>query len=217
MSRLGSLSERALILAPSGRDADIAAAILMEGGYAADICADIPELCAEIGKGAGMAVIADEALRTSDMRPLSETLANQEAWSDFPIIVLTRGGGGPEHNPPAARFKNLLGNVSLLERPFHPTTMVSVASAALRGRRRQYDARKSLEILRQTAEWQRQLAALDDMLRGLNQPAEISYAAAELLGPSADTAALFHRALSGTLLFGGPAMSHERLLERLGV
>ena len=182
MARLGSLSERALILAPSGRDADIAAAILMEGGYAADICDDIPKLCAEIGKGAGMAVIADEALRTSDLRPLTETLANQEAWSDFPIIVLTRGGGGLERNPPAARFKSLLGNVSLLERPFHPTTMVSVATSALRGRRRQYEARASLEILRQTAEWQSQLAALDDMLRGLDQPAEISYAAAELLG-----------------------------------
>ncbi len=42
-------------------------------------------------------------------------------------------------------------------------------------------------------------------------------AAAELLGPSEDTDALLQRALSGNLLFGGPALSHERLLERLGV
>ena len=42
-------------------------------------------------------------------------------------------------------------------------------------------------------------------------------AAAELLGPSADTDALLRRALSASLLFGGPALSHERLLERLGV
>ena len=42
-------------------------------------------------------------------------------------------------------------------------------------------------------------------------------AAAELVGPSPETAALLRRALSGSLLFGGPALSHERFLERLGV
>lgn len=42
-------------------------------------------------------------------------------------------------------------------------------------------------------------------------------AAAELLGPSEETDALLRRALSGALLFGGPALSHERLLERLGL
>lgn len=42
-------------------------------------------------------------------------------------------------------------------------------------------------------------------------------AAAELLGPSAETDAVLRRALSGSLLFGGPALSHERLLERLGI
>ena len=42
-------------------------------------------------------------------------------------------------------------------------------------------------------------------------------AAAQLLGPSEETDALLRRALSANLLFGGPALSHERLLERLGV
>ena len=42
-------------------------------------------------------------------------------------------------------------------------------------------------------------------------------AAAELLGPSDETDAVLRRALSGALLFGGPALSHERLLERLGL
>ncbi|QNJ93381.1 acyl-CoA dehydrogenase family protein [Mycolicibacterium fluoranthenivorans] len=40
---------------------------------------------------------------------------------------------------------------------------------------------------------------------------------AELVGPSPETAALQHRAISANLLFGGPAVSHERLLERLGL
>lgn len=42
-------------------------------------------------------------------------------------------------------------------------------------------------------------------------------AVAELLGPSEETDALLRRALSASLLFGGPALSHERHLERLGV
>jgi alkylation response protein AidB-like acyl-CoA dehydrogenase len=41
--------------------------------------------------------------------------------------------------------------------------------------------------------------------------------AAQLLGPSDETGALVRRAQSAKLLFGGPALSHERLLERLGV
>jgi alkylation response protein AidB-like acyl-CoA dehydrogenase len=41
--------------------------------------------------------------------------------------------------------------------------------------------------------------------------------AARLLGPSEETDALVRRARSADLLFGGPAFSHERLLERLGV
>lgn len=42
-------------------------------------------------------------------------------------------------------------------------------------------------------------------------------ALAELLGPSEETDAILHRAMSGALLFGGPALSHERFLERLGL
>jgi alkylation response protein AidB-like acyl-CoA dehydrogenase len=42
-------------------------------------------------------------------------------------------------------------------------------------------------------------------------------AAAAVVGPSTETDALLRRSLSANLLFGGPALSHERLLERLGV
>lgn len=40
---------------------------------------------------------------------------------------------------------------------------------------------------------------------------------AEICGMSDVTMALLQRALSASLLFGGPALSHERLLERLGI
>lgn len=41
--------------------------------------------------------------------------------------------------------------------------------------------------------------------------------AARLLGPSDETDTALRQALSASLLFGGPALSYERLLERLGI
>jgi signal transduction histidine kinase/DNA-binding response OmpR family regulator len=143
----GPSSERAVILAPKGRDASVAAALIGEAGYHANICADLAALVHEIESGAGLAVIADEAIMTADLRGLVTWLNSQPSWSDFPIVLLTHQGGGPERNPDAARLGQLLGNVTFLERPFHPTTLVSIVGSAVRGRRRQYQSRAILEDL----------------------------------------------------------------------
>jgi signal transduction histidine kinase/CheY-like chemotaxis protein len=145
--RPGPSSERAVILAPKGRDASVAAALIREAGYHANICADLAALVHEIESGAGLAVIADEAIMTADLRGLATWLNSQPSWSDFPIVLLTHQGGGPERNPDAARLGQLLGNVTFLERPFHPTTLVSIVGSAVRGRRRQYQSRAILENL----------------------------------------------------------------------
>ena len=147
MTTAGSVSERAIILAPNGRDGQVAEQILTESGFAAEISADIPALAAELDRGAGLAIIADEAVHTADLRPLALLLKQQPSWSDLPIILLTRRGGGPERNPAAARLAELLGNVTFLERPFHPTTLTTVVRAAVRARRRQYEARARLDDL----------------------------------------------------------------------
>ena len=143
----GPSSERAVILAPKGRDASVAAALIREAGYHANICADLAALVPEIESGAGLALIADEAIMTADLRGLVNWLNSQPSWSDFPIVLLTHQGGGPERNPDAARLGQLLGNVTFLERPFHPTTLVSIVGSAVRGRRRQYQSRAILENL----------------------------------------------------------------------
>ena len=65
----------------------------------------------------------------------------------LPLHPPDRRGGGIERNPAAVRLLRTLGNVTFLERPFHPTTLVSLAQSALRGRRRQYEARARLEAL----------------------------------------------------------------------
>ncbi|OCX13890.1 response regulator [Pseudomonas graminis] len=145
MSTPGQLSERAIILAPLGRDSQIALTMLQEAGYPAIITHDLTQLCSELMSGAGLAIIADEALRSADINPLLSLLANQPAWSDFPIVLLTHHGG-PKQNP-SAHLGKMLGNVTFLERPFHPATLISLVSTAVRGRRRQYEARSRLEEL----------------------------------------------------------------------
>jgi len=145
------LSERALILAPQGRDAAVACSMLQEAGLQAHPCGNLGELVQELAIGSGFALITEEALRDTDPSALVKWIANQPEWSDFPFVLLTQRGGGLERNPAAVRHLNLLGNVTFLERPFHPTTLVSLAHSALRGRRRQYDARTRLEELNQLA------------------------------------------------------------------
>ena len=143
----GPSSERAVILAPNGRDAAVAATLIREAGFYANICSDLSALTHEIESGAGLAVIAEEAIKTGDLRGLVNWLNGQPSWSDFPFVLLTHRGGGPERNPDAARLGQVLGNVTFIERPFHPTTLVSVVGSAVRGRRRQYQTRAILANL----------------------------------------------------------------------
>lgn len=143
-------SERALVLAPRGRDAAIAVDMLRETGLEAQACPSLITLIDQLDEGAAFIIVTEEAIATVDLHPLSTWIAEQEEWSDIPFILLTTRGGGLERNPAAARHLEILGNVTFLERPFHPTTLVSLARSALRARRRQYDARARLIDLRES-------------------------------------------------------------------
>ncbi|MFN3932685.1 MAG: response regulator [Brevundimonas sp.] len=148
MSDGGDVSQRALVLAPTGRDAAVAAAILKEAGAPVEVCETLDSLQARLSEGAGLAVVVEEALRDCDLSGLAAWIEGQPSWSDFPFVVLTKRGGSVERNPAARRLSDTLGNVSFLERPFHPTTLVSAVQTALRGRRRQYEARERIEEIR---------------------------------------------------------------------
>ena len=139
--------ERILILAPRGRDAVVAKEILRDAKLHADICLDTPDLTAEVRCGADLAILTEEATRQGDIRDLAGWVAGQPPWSDFPFVLLTEHGGGLERNPAAASLVRTLGNVTFLERPFHPTTLISVAQTGLRGRQRQYECRRLNEEL----------------------------------------------------------------------
>jgi signal transduction histidine kinase/ActR/RegA family two-component response regulator len=145
------VSERALILAPHGRDALVALDMLAEAGLQGDVVGDIGQLVEELVSGAGLAVVTEEAISGGSLHALCHWLEEQPEWSDFPFVLLTRRGGGLERNPEASRYLDVLGNVTFLERPFHPTTFVSLTKSALRARRRQYEAGARLKQLNDLA------------------------------------------------------------------
>jgi PAS domain S-box-containing protein len=121
--------------------------VLVEAGIPSKTAADLQAFIGALNEDIAFAIITEEALHSADLRQISSWIEEQPSWSDLPFIILTHRGGGPERNPAAARVLETLGNVSFIERPFHATTFVSVARSALRGRRRQYEARLRIEAL----------------------------------------------------------------------
>jgi signal transduction histidine kinase len=135
------------VLAPRAATPPSPSAILTEAGCPTLLCDDLDDLLAPMEEGAGLAVIVEEVLRDATCRPV-RWIDGQPSWSDFPFLLLTQSGGSVERNPVAQRLSAALGNVGFLERPFHPTTLVSAVRTALRGRGRQYEARERIEEIR---------------------------------------------------------------------
>lgn len=141
---------RALVLAPRGRDAAVACSLIEKTGVPCITCPDIMALIECLDDDTAFLLITEEAIRGADLKALSAWLVDQPPWSDLPFLLVTDHGGGPERNPIASLWLDTLGNVSFIERPFHPTTLLSVARAAVKGRRRQHDTRRLLANLRES-------------------------------------------------------------------
>jgi signal transduction histidine kinase/ActR/RegA family two-component response regulator len=154
--------ERVLVFAPTGRDATLTCELLARAGFAARPTGDFDELCREVIAGAGVAVLADEALSPATVNQLLDVLGSQGPWSDLPLIVFTRRDSADD----VLATLEPLGNSTVLERPVRVNTLVSACQAALRARRRQYEVR---DLLRRQAQADRKkdefLAMLGHELR----------------------------------------------------
>ena len=139
----GPDSERALVLLRP-RDAEVASSLLREAAVAVQVCTDLPHLAAELAKGAGLAVIGEELVANDKSEGVKDWISNQPAWSDLPIVMLTGRSDPPNRTQLARQMQDNFGNITFLERPFHPTTLISLARSVLRSRRRQYEARHLL-------------------------------------------------------------------------
>jgi two-component sensor histidine kinase len=137
-----------LILAPVGRDAEVATAILKEVGIGSTECADLDSVVSSLDD-ADCAVLTEEALLNANRQALADWIAQQPPWSDFPFILLTQRGFTPD-----PRVRKLLANVTVLERPFHPDVLVDAVGSALRARKRQREVQSHLEERQRTHERQ---------------------------------------------------------------
>jgi signal transduction histidine kinase/CheY-like chemotaxis protein len=181
-------SERLLVLAPTGRDALLATDVLRRAGLTAEPCASVADLCAEIERGAGAVLLTEEVLTAPGLRTLAGVIAAQEPWSDLPVVVFS--SAAPHDAAGAADPLEALGNVTLVDRPLRRRTLVSVARAALRARRRQYAARGILAEVREAVRQR------DAFLALLGHELRNPLAAIELAGQLLDRGARPERQLA---------------------
>jgi PAS domain S-box-containing protein len=135
--------ELILVLAPRGRDAEVIESVLRRGNAESETCADLQSVSLRLDDDLGAVLVTEEALAGREVAALHRWCESQPAWSDLSFIVLTskRVGNRPDR---AAEVLQRLGNVILLERPINAETLISAVRSALRGRRRQYQARSLL-------------------------------------------------------------------------
>ena len=136
--------ERILVLAPTGRDAELLASILLQNDFEADVCRDLAALSSSLNLGGAAAVIAEEALSDSATAQFDAALADQPSWSDLPVIVLLSSGATLASSRALLSRFSRHGNVTLLERPVRTVALTSTLQAALRARHRQYEVRDHL-------------------------------------------------------------------------
>jgi light-regulated signal transduction histidine kinase (bacteriophytochrome) len=111
------------------------------------ICAEAVTLVRLLEEGAAAAIVAEEALAQEGVKKIADFLAGQPPWSDIPFVVLTSGGRANPEPVRKAHELEVLGNITLLERPVRPDTVRSSMRAALRARLRQYEMRRRQELL----------------------------------------------------------------------
>lgn len=155
--------EITLVLAPLGRDAEVACATLGRAGVACRPGRTLDEIDAQPLDRLNALVVTEELLSVSALAALTKRLSAQPSWSSLPVIVLAdadarRSGGA--HGALVDAFGALTG-VILLVRPLDTASFVSVLRSAVLTRGRQLELRDQLRA-RERAETRAQMLA-DEM------------------------------------------------------
>src|SRR5258705_12486726 len=118
------MSEIILVLAPVGRDADVAAFVLRNAGVVSRACQSVSELCQRLrveANSVGALVLTEESLASPvEYSSLAEWIEHQEPWAELPIILLTHPGQPTKVTTQRSRVLSLRGAVTVLERPMRP-------------------------------------------------------------------------------------------------
>jgi signal transduction histidine kinase len=145
MVRVSNTECRVHVLAPFGKDAMLVSEVLKHSGIPVEVVENALDIARCVNSGAGAAVVAEEALTDEIIEQLGNSVAAQPAWSDFPIIVLTSGGASTPSTEMMVRSRAPMGNITLIERPVRPATLISSVLTAIRSRLRQFEIRDHLE------------------------------------------------------------------------
>jgi PAS domain S-box-containing protein len=180
---------RILVLAPTSNDAPLTASFLTSAGLSALVCRNLPELCEEMEVGCGAVLLAEEVFTNGSIEVLAGALARQPSWSDLPIVIITGQGEAARIRRQHLTAFGPVGNVSIVERPVRPGTLISIFEFALRSRRRQYQVRDLLaerEAMSRQAEQQAKifdttLSAIADSAYIFDQEGRFLYANKALL------------------------------------
>src|SRR4051812_18484781 len=102
------VERRILMLAPTSKDAQLTCKLLADREIACIACESLTALLHEIEQGAGAILFAEEVFVRDDVSRLAEVIARQPAWSDLPVILITRQGAD---SPAVTEAIATLGNI----------------------------------------------------------------------------------------------------------
>ena len=140
------------VFASLPRDAKLICDSLTSAGITCRSSPSPAAIAADIPARADIIVLFEEALDETAVEVLVDALQRQEPWSDLPIIVLTGGGAVSRRSQRLAKMSEPLGNVTFVERPVRPITLISSVRAAIRARQKQHEIRGHLARLQEADE-----------------------------------------------------------------
>ena len=159
------LAESVAVLAPRGRDAQVARRLLDHEGFKTVEATSLEHLADLVDRHVGAVLLTEEAIAGSGVERLKQSLQAQPAWSDIPFVVLANGAV-TNRSDEATRRMDDMGNAVLLSRPLHAEELVRSVRSALKARHRQHEARARMEELqlreRQLHESEAKLQAIAD-------------------------------------------------------
>ena len=100
--------------------------VLKRAGIACECFSDVDALCAAIGRRRGGGAFPEEAVERGRSRCLAQFAATQPPWSDLPFLVMARPGA---ESAEVAEAIDLLGNVTVIERPMRVAALVRAVRA----------------------------------------------------------------------------------------
>jgi len=132
-----------IFVSPNPADAELAAGFLRAQGLETIPRGSIDDLGPLVSTAIGCVVVVEEALTEPGIYAFHEALRDQPKWSDLPLVLVA--GQSSSLNVLIERVFPYSGNVTLLQRPLHPLTLVSAVGVAMRARERQLQVRDLLE------------------------------------------------------------------------